>query len=143
SQPFQATEVERAKVRRKRQEENRLGASTGMAQALSSAAALGDWRLLFVQRDRLAAVTVDDVNRVARAYFQKHNRTVGIYIPVEQPQRLLIAAAPPLEALVKDYKGGSVTTAGEAFDPSPENLDARTQVVDLGGMKVGLLSKKN
>ncbi|MCI0461316.1 MAG: insulinase family protein [Gemmataceae bacterium] len=44
---------------------------------------------------------------------------------------------------MKDYKGGSVATAGEAFDPSPENLDARTQIVDLGGIKVGLLPKKN
>ncbi len=42
-----------------------------MSQALSSASALGDWRLLFVQRDRINAVTADDVNRVAKTYFQK------------------------------------------------------------------------
>jgi zinc protease len=141
--PFKPDEVERAKLRGKRAEEMRLANSTAMAQALSSASALGDWRLLFVQRDRLAAVTADDVNRVARTYFQKHNRTVGMYIPVDQPQRLLIAAAPPLESVVNDYKGGSVAAAGEAFDPSPENLDARTQIVDLGGIKAGLLPKKN
>src|SRR5262249_18266402 len=114
-----------------------------MAQRLSSASALGDWRLLFLQRDRLQAVRADDVNRVARTYFQKHNRTVGLYIPEKQPQRLAIAPAPPLETLVKDYKGGSVEVAGEAFDPTPENLDARTRVHDLGGIKAGLLPKKN
>ncbi len=117
--------------------------SSAMAQALSSASALGDWRLLFLQRDRLAAVTADDVNRVARTYFQKHNRTVGIYIPEEKPQRLAIAPAPPLDTIVKDYKGGSVAEAGEVFDPTPANLDARTKFVEIGGIKAGLLTKKN
>ena len=55
--------------------------SVSHVASLSSASALGDWRLLFMQRDRLHAVTADDVNRVAKTYFQKHNRTVGVYIP--------------------------------------------------------------
>jgi zinc protease len=141
--PFTADEVEKAKVRSRRAAEAMQSNGTAMSQALSSASALGDWRLLFVQRDRVAAVTADDVNRVARTYFQKHNRTVGVYIPVDQPQRLAIAPAPPLDALVKDYKGGDVGAAGEAFDPTPANLDARTRVVETGGLKAGLLLKKN
>jgi len=141
--PFKQDEVDKAKVRSRRAQEMMQSNSTAMSQALSSASALGDWRLQFVQRDRLAAVSADDVNRVARTYFQKYNRTVGIYIPVDQPQRLLVAAAPPLETLVKDYKGGSVAAAGEAFDPTPENLDARTKIVELDGLKAGLLAKKN
>jgi zinc protease len=141
--PFKADEVEKAKVRSRRSAEILQSNSTAMAMALSSASALGDWRLLFLQRDRLEAVTADDVNRVARTYFHKQNRTVGLYIPVEQPERLVVTAAPALESLVKDYKGRVVTAAGEAFDPSPANLDARTKVVDLGGIKAGLLPKKN
>jgi zinc protease len=141
--PFKADEVEKAKVRSRRSHELLQSSSTAMAQALSSASALGDWRLLFVQRDRLEAVSADDVNRVARTYFQKANRTVGLYVPVDRPERLAVAPAPPLEAVVHDYKGGSVAAAGEAFDPTPENLDARTKVVDLGGLKAGLLPKKN
>lgn len=141
--PFQADEVERAKVRGRRQDEQLQSNAQAMAMALSSASALGDWRLLFVQRDRRQAVTADDVNRVARTYFQRPNRTVGVYVPVDRPERLAIAAAPPLEAVVKDYRGRAVVAAGEAFDPSPENLEARTRVVDLGGIKAGLLPKKN
>src|SRR5207302_3737639 len=121
-QSFGPNEVERAKVRVKRQEENRLNNSTAMAQALSTASSLGDWRLLFLQRDRLAAVTADDVNRVARTYFKRQNRTVGLYVPEDSPRRLAVPAAPPLEAVVRDYKGGTATAAGEAFDPTPENL---------------------
>jgi zinc protease len=140
--PFTAAEVDKAKVRTRRNEERLQTDSTAMAQALSSASALGDWRLLFIQRDRLVAVTADDVNRVARTYFQKQNRTVGLYVPEDSPRRLAVPAAPPVETVVKDYKGGTVTAAGEAFDPTPENLDARTRVVDLGGIKAGLLPKK-
>ena len=143
SEPFTKQEVERAKTRAKRAEEARLNNSSAMAQALSSASALGDWRLLFVQRDRIAAVTADDVNRVARTYFKKQNRTVGLYIPVDQPQRLAISAAPPLASIVDNYKGKEVAEAGEVFDPTPENLEARTKIADLGGIKAGLLQKKN
>jgi zinc protease len=143
SVPFTAEEVDKAKLRSKRNAELLQTNSTGMAQALSSASALGDWRLLFLQRDRLQAVTADDVNRVARTYFQKQNRTVGVYIPEEKPTRLAVPTAPALDALVRDYKGGSVATAGEAFDPSPENLDARTKIVEANGIKAGLLTKKN
>ena len=80
--PFEKAEVDKAKVRSRRAAELRQLDSSAMAQALSSASALGDWRLLFVQRDRVAAVTADDVNRVARTYFKKHNRTVGVFDPL-------------------------------------------------------------
>jgi zinc protease len=141
--PFREDEVQKAKVRLKRGQERLQSDSTAMSQALSSASSHGDWRLLFLQRDRLQSVTAADVNRVARTYFQKPNRTVGIYLPQEQPQRLAIPAAPPLETLVKDYKGGTTVAAGEAFDPTPENLQARTRIVDEGSLKAGLLPKKN
>jgi len=141
--PFTEDEVNRAKVRNRRNQENLQSNSSAMSQALSSASALGDWRLLFVQRDRIQGTTAGDVNRVARTYFQRPNRTVGIFIPETKPQRLEIAAAPPVDTLVKNYKGGKVAAAGEVFDPSPENLDARTKIVELSGIKAGLLPKKN
>jgi zinc protease len=141
--PFTADEVEKAKLRNKRTSELLPANASGMAQALSSASAVGDWRLLFIQRDRIAATTVDDVNRVARTYFQRHNRTVGVFIPEKEPQRLAIPATPAIDTVVKDYKGGDTGAAGEAFDPTPANLDARLKVVQAGGLKIGLLPKKN
>lgn len=143
SVPFTAEEVERAKIRSKRNAETLPQNSQMMAQSLSSASALGDWRLLFLQRDRIAAVTADDVNRVARTYFLKHNRTVGIYIPEKEPQRLTIPNAPAVDTIVKDYKGGAVTLGGEVFDATPANLDARLKTIEDGGLKAGFLEKKN
>jgi zinc protease len=141
--PFTKDEVEKARVRDRRQQELLQSNSSAMAQALSSASSLGDWRLLFVQRDRIEAVTADDVNRVARTYFRKDNRTVGVFIPEQAPNRVAIAPAPPLDSIVEGYKGGTVAAAGEEFDPTPENLDARTKLVDINGIKAGLLPKKN
>jgi zinc protease len=143
STPFTQEEVQKAKVRSKRNAESLQSNSSQMAQSLSSASALGDWRLLFIQRDRIAAVTAADVNRVAKTYFQPHNRTVGIYIPEKEPRRLAIEPAPTIESVVKDYKGGELAAAGEAFEPTPANLDARLKVINAGNLKVGLLPKKN
>jgi predicted Zn-dependent peptidase len=40
----------------------------------------GDWRYVLKSRDRIAAVTADDIQRVAAHYFTKSNRTVGILV---------------------------------------------------------------
>jgi zinc protease len=143
AEAFTDDEVNKAKVRSKRNAEMLQSNSQGMAQALSSASSHGDWRLLFIQRDRVASVTAADVNRVAKSYFQKPNRTVGLYIPSKESQRTAVPNAPAIATVVKDYKGGSVAAAGEEFDPSPANLDARIKAIAEGGLKAGLLPKKN
>ena len=77
--PFTEDEVNKAKVRSKRNAELLPLNSQAMSQALSSAASHGDWRLLFIQRDRIAAVTASDVNRVAKTVFpdaQSHGRAL-------------------------------------------------------------------
>jgi zinc protease len=141
--PFTADEVNKAKVRSRRSAETLQSNAAMMSQALSSASAQGDWRLRFIHRDRLEAVSADDVNRVAAYYFKQPNRTVGLYYPVDRPERLPVSEAPAIASIVKDYKGHEVTAAGESFDSSPENLDARTKIVELDGIKAGLLTKKN
>jgi zinc protease len=141
--PFTKDEVNKAKVRHKRQAEILQSNGQGMSQALSSAASRGDWRLLFIERDWIASTTAEDVNRVTKAYFKQPNRTAGVYIPTSAPTRLSVPGVPSIAAVVKDYKGGAVTEAGEAFDPTPANLDKRTKIIDEGNFKAGLLAKKN
>ena len=81
---------------------------------------------MFLHRDRLKAVTADDVSRVAKAYLKPENRTVGEFIPTKAPQRADVPATPDVGVMVKDYKGGEALSAGEAFDPSPAAIEART-----------------
>jgi zinc protease len=103
---------------------------------------LGDWRLFFITRDREEAVTIDDVNRVAKAYFKPSNRTVGVYIPDAKPDRAEIPASPDVAGLTKDYKGKQALASAEQFDPSPANIDKRTKTGKLeGGAKYAFLNK--
>lgn len=140
---FSAEEVERAKLRAKRGSEQLMTSASAMASALSGAASLGDWRLLFLQRDRVQSVTAADVNRVAATYFKPWNRTLGLFIPSDAPRRLTIPSVPSIADVVKDYKGGTAVAAGEAFDPTPANLDARTRIIEEDGLRIALLPKKN
>lgn len=138
-----AEEVERVKTQFRKDREQELADTSSVAIELSNWAAQGDWRLYFLHRDRIEQVTPDDVQRVAKQYFQRNNRTVGLFVPTEQPQRVTIPSNPDVQALVKDYKGRAAASAGEAFDVSPLAIEARTQrgAAPLG-IKTALLPKK-
>jgi len=142
-EPPSKEEVERAKTRLLKNIELEFNDSEQAAIALSEWEAMGDWRLQFLFRDRIKAVTPADVARVAKAYLKPDNRTIGRFIPTVAPDRAEIPATPNVASDVKDYKGNAAVEAGEAFDPSPANIDARTIRVTLpNGMKLALLPKK-
>jgi zinc protease len=143
STPFTTEEVERARARVLKNIELLLNSSDRVGLQLAGWAGMGDWRLLFLNRDRVKQVSAADVQRVAAYYFKPANRTVGLFIPTAQPDRTEIPAAPDVITLLKDYKGNAAVSAGEAFDPSPENIDARTQrVTGRSGMKLSLIPKE-
>lgn len=113
------------------------------AISLSEWQAYGDWRLYFLHRDRLEKVTAEDVKRVASQYCVASNRTVGLFIPTDEPVRAPIASRPNLEKMLAGYKGRAKIAAGEAFDPTPDAIQQRTTVGELdSGIKYALLPKK-
>ncbi len=141
--PPTSEEVERAKTKLTKEFDLFFNSTERIGLALSEYIGMGDWRLLFLHRDRVKNITVDDVVRVAKHYFKPDNRTIGLFIPVEKPDRSEIPADPNVEELVKDYKGRQDIAMGEAFDPSPANIEARTTRVTLpNGLKLALLPKK-
>jgi zinc protease len=140
--PLTADEVTQAKQRIANGYERGFANVNGVAMALTESVAAGDWRLYFLERDRIAAVTVDDVNRVARAYFKPSNRTLARFVPTENAERAEVPMAPSAEEALKGYTGKAALAAGETFDPSPANIDARTQTFLIGDkLKVSLLPK--
>ena len=141
--PFSDAEIERAKNARLRGIQLLLNNSEFVGLTLTEWAAMGDWRLFFLHRDRIAAVTAADVRRVAAQYLKAENRTIATFIPTATPDRAEIPATPNIAALVADYKGGAVVQAGEAFDASAANIDSRTKHSMLpNGMHVTLLQKQ-
>ena len=135
-------EVDRAKQRLLKQREMQSADSQQSAIDLSEWAAQGDWRLYFLYRDRLEQVSTKDVNRVARAYLQASNRTVGIYYPTKEAQRTAIPQTPDLKQMIGEYQGRNDTSVGEAFDVNPAKIEARTKRQMIEGIKVALLPKK-
>jgi zinc protease len=110
---------------------------------LSEPISRGDWRLFFLDRDNIKKVTGDDVIRVAKAYLKEDNRTIGFFRPVDAADRAEIPALTSRAEVLKDFKGSAAVAQGEAFDPSPENIESRLQRSALpNGMKLALLPKK-
>lgn len=141
--PATKEEVDRAKNEIIKQIELSFNSSQSIALQLSEYVGIGDWRMLFLTRDRVKAVTVEDVSRVAGLYLKADNRTIGVFIPTDKPSRTEIPATPDVAALVKDYKGNQAVAEGEAFDPSPANIESRTTRGDLAnGLKFAMLPKK-
>ena len=140
--PITGEEVERARQARLASVDRLFNDSRAIALQLSEWGAMGDWRLFFIHRDRLRDVTAEDVQRVAVNYLKPSNRTVGIFIPDDDPDRAEIPVAPDVASVVEGYQGAEAVAEGEAFDPSPANIDRRTRASELpSGMKVALLPK--
>ncbi len=118
-----------------------------LAGALSEATASGDWRLFFLQRDRVEAAKLPQVQKALETWLVASNRSNGLYIPTEKPVRAPEANTVDVAKLVQDYSGKDIGKAVEAFDPSPANIMARTDLQplsldkDLGEVKMALLPK--
>lgn len=74
-----AEEVEKIKARAKAQFINSMDDNQGVAMQLAGYQTLwGNWHELFNELDRINAVTAKDIQRVAKKYLTKKNRTVGM-----------------------------------------------------------------
>jgi zinc protease len=140
--PVTKEEVERARTNLIKEIELRLNSSEDVGLELSEWIGFGDWRLIFINRDRLRKLTAEDVQRVAATYLKQSNRTLGLFVPTQKPDRSEIPANPDVLALVKDYKGDAKIAEGEAFDPSPANIESRAIRATAGGIKYTLVPKK-
>lgn len=141
-QPITQAELDRAKSKWLNSWEQGFADPQHVGVALSEAVAQGDWRLFFLIRDRVKAISLADVQRVAQAVFVPSNRTLGQYVPTAAPQRAPAPARVDVAAALKDFKGAASAASVESFDASPANIDARTERMALpGGMKLALLPK--
>ena len=111
---------------------------------LSEWAAQGDWRLYFLNRDRIEQVAPAQVKEVAEKYFTTSNRTVGFFIPTSKAERTPVPPVPEVAKLVDGYAGRQLKAiAKETFDVAPLAIEARLKRPDpIGGMKLALLPKK-
>ncbi len=136
-----AEEIARVRSDEETAAERALADPQEFAIALSESIAQGDWRLFFVDRDRTEKASAQDVSAAAQRYFRRDNRTVGLFIPEDAPQRAEIPAPLSIDEMLQGYTPRAAEAAGENFEPTQENIDARTRRVDIGDLKVALLPK--
>lgn len=139
-------EVERARTNILKEIELALNSSENIGLGMSEWIAAGDWRLFFINRDRIRHTTLEAVQTAAARYFKPSNRTLALFIPTPTVDRAEIPATPDIASLVKDYKGEAAMSAGEAFDPSPANIEARLErrnaTANATGIRMALLPKE-
>jgi len=145
--PFTQEELDRVRNQWLKSWDQMFSDAQKVSSGLSEAVAVGDWRLWFLARDRIRAVTLAQVQQAADQYLTQSNRTEGQYIPTEKPVRAPAFSKPDLAAELKDYVGDTQLKQAEAFDPDPKNIDQRTQrkTVKLsnGTLKLALLPKES
>jgi zinc protease len=143
--PITEEEVKRAKANILKQYDQISRNSAYLGTFMSEFIGAGDWRLSFIQRDRVEAMSAEKVNAAIQRYLIPTNRTIGNFVPTEKPMRVEIEHTEGLEALVANYKGKEGLDAGEAFDVSYENIQDRLDAGELEKLPIeyGFIKKNN
>jgi zinc protease len=143
SEPPTKDEVERVKTRLLRGMEQQQTDAQQIGLGLSTPVSQGDWRLQFLQYDRIKQVTPEDLVRVAKAYIKDSNLTVGVFIADPAPDRAAVPDTPNLSSVLSNVKSSIAVSRAEEFDPTPSNIEKRLVRSKLAnGMKVAVLPKK-
>jgi len=92
-----AEELQKVKNQQKANAYRRLANPVFIMFQLLLFEGLGDWRMINTYADSVDAVTAADVQRVAKAYFDKDTRTVGVFLRKQgaAPEDAELAALPP------------------------------------------------
>jgi len=141
--PASDAEMDRVRRTSETESERALADPQNFGVALSEYIAQGDWRLFFLFRDATERVHSPDVTQAVQRYFRRDNRTVAVFVPEDNPQRAEIPAPLPVQDMLKGFTPRATVEAGERFDPTPQNIDARTKLSHAGDLKIALLPKKS
>jgi zinc protease len=142
-EPPTQDEVDRVKNRMIRSMEQRMADAQQVGLAMTGPVSQGDWRLQFWEHEQIKKVTPDDLVRIAKTYFKSSNRTVGVFIPEAAVDRTVVPDAPSFDSLFRDFKTTVTVSQGEAFEPTPENIEKRVVRRRLSnGLSVIMLPKK-
>ena len=136
-------DLDRAKNALEKQVSDMKNSTVDFCIGLAEIIGAGDWRLFYIYRDRVDALTLADVQACLKKYYLTSNRTVGVFIPDKNPERVSVPERPDIAALVKGYKGkASGPASAETFEATISNIKKRTEYGQLSnGMKYALLKK--
>mgnify|MGYP006276092317 FL=1 len=143
-EPVTEEELERAKANLLKNIDRISRQSQYLGIYMSEFIGAGDWRLSFIHRDRIEEMSLEEVNEVMEKYIIPTNRTVGRFVPTDDPERVDIPHVRNVKLLVAGYKGKEGKGTGEAFDVSYDNIESRLEKGKLlEQIEYGLIEKDN
>lgn len=120
--------------------------SDALSEALSDAVAQGDWRLFFIERLRVQALTLETIRTQLGAWLLPSNRTSGLYLPTAEPKYAPVPAPADLASWIARIPAGTGRPAVGHFDTRPEAIDAATRrsilTLPNGPVELALLPKE-
>lgn len=145
STTYTEQDLARAKAKLLKQIENIKNNTINKAIGYTEIVGAGGYKLAFLYRDNVENLTLADLNRVAQKYFKSNNRTIGVFNPSKDEQRVKPAefSAAQIATLTKDYKGKALEKEAAPFEASIANLKKNLKEGTLSnGMKYGLVNKE-
>lgn len=141
ARPFTQAELDRARAKWLNSWDRAFTDPEVIGISLSETVAQGDWRLFFLTRDRVRALALADLQRVAVQTLLPANRTLGSYVPTEQPQRAPRPDRVDPAVAMRDFKPQAAAARVESFDATPAAIERRTQRFKEGGISAAVLPK--
>ncbi len=142
SMKFSEEDLTRAKNTLLKYFEDLTSRTNDLAIALTEFVGAGDWRLLFLARDRVEKLTLAEVQAAAKKYYKPSNRTAGVFIPDAAPDRTVVSETPDIAKLLNGYKGKEVAAQKTNFENTIENIKKNVEYGKLSnGAKYALLEK--
>ena len=115
------------------------------AISLTEIIGAGNYKLAFLYRDNVENLSLADIKRVAEKYFRSNNRTIGVFVPSANENRVKPAEFSPsqIASLTDNYKGKALEKEAAPFEATIANLKKNLTEGKLSnGMKYGLINKE-
>jgi zinc protease len=142
SMPITEEDLARAKSNRLKYIENTSNKLIDLSIGITEFIGAGDWRLWFLNRDRIEQLTLAEVQAAAKKYYKPANRTYGVFIPDAAPDRTQVAETPDIARLLTGYTGKQAAAQKANFETSIENIKKNAVYGKLAnGGKYVLLEK--
>ncbi|AZA80959.1 peptidase M16 [Chryseobacterium lactis] len=138
-------DLKRAKAKLAKDIDDAKNNTINYAIGLTDIIGAGNYKLAFMYRDNVENLKLEDINRVAQKYFKNNNRTIGVFKPSSNEERVFPAEFRDnqIADLVKDYKGKALEKEPAPFEASIANLKKNLTEGKLSnGMKYGWINKE-
>lgn len=141
---LEAEQLKRAKAQLAQRLQRLLKQPQELMQGLTEAVAAGDWRLFFKFQQGIQAVTLEDLQRVARQYLLANNRTVARLETVRTSSKVLVPVWADRQQGLDALATAQSLSGGERLDPAPLHLQTRTRFSTLAhsGLPLAWLDKQ-